>query len=396
MLKRFYVNNFRSLLNFEFRPTGLNLLVGENNAGKTNLCWAIYFMGLSSRLSLENAIKEATRGTWNITNSYVSANVIDFEVEADIPDDNTTLSFTYTLSIVMRFGPAGARQQLCVSEEYLKVTGGEFKQTPLIINREGKVQLLHEKRFLANLPESRVETQCPEDATMLSRLYDLETNRRANIFKRYLQSWCYFNLTPYALRIPEVSIDQPILNKDGGNLSKVLFMLHNENPRLERKIIENVRSLEPKLDLFTFNSPDSQHVYFFLEDSAGNKFSSQTLSDGTLRFLALTYLILSATPGVSSQGAPLLSIIEEPENGLYVGHLKPLLETIDPSGKCGQFVFTSHSPYFIDLFDKNLDGLHLLKRGKPSSTLTRPDPVKIQQLLGEMPLGEMHFRELLG
>jgi len=41
MLKRFYVSNFRSLANFEFRPTGLNLLIGPNNAGKTNLCAAM-------------------------------------------------------------------------------------------------------------------------------------------------------------------------------------------------------------------------------------------------------------------------------------------------------------------------------------------------------------------
>jgi AAA15 family ATPase/GTPase len=91
-----------------------------------------------------------------------------------------------------------------------------------------------------------------------------------------------------------------------------------------------------------------------------------------------------------------LTIIEEPENGLYVGHLKPLIERIDPSGENGQFIFTTHSPYFIDLFDDNLDGLHLMKPGRPSSVLVKPDPQKTSAMLEKMPLGEMHFREMLG
>jgi len=38
-------------------------------------------------------------------------------------------------------------------------------------------------------------------------------------------------------------------------------------------------------------------------------------------------------------------MIEEPENGVFVGHLKPLFEKIDPSGGHGQLLFTSHNPY---------------------------------------------------
>ena len=54
MLKRFRVNNFRSLLNVEFRPVGVNVLIGPNNAGKTNLCSALRFLGLTASQSLED------------------------------------------------------------------------------------------------------------------------------------------------------------------------------------------------------------------------------------------------------------------------------------------------------------------------------------------------------
>jgi predicted ATPase len=92
-----------------------------------------------------------------------------------------------------------------------------------------------------------------------------------------------------------------------------------------------------------------------------------------------------------------LSVIEEPETGIFVGHLKPLLESIDPSGREGQYIFTSHSPYFIDLFDAHLDGVLLLKRERTHTTLVQPDPDKVLPLIEEeFSLGELHFREMLG
>ncbi len=90
-----------------------------------------------------------------------------------------------------------------------------------------------------------------------------------------------------------------------------------------------------------------------------------------------------------------LVMIEEPEDGLYVGQLKPLFEKIEPSGAQGQYLFTSHSPYFIDLWEKNLQGVHLLRTGKPSSVLVQPDQNKLAKLLEQMPLGELYFREML-
>ena len=37
MLKRIYAHNYKSLLNFEFRPGAVNLLVGRNGSGKSSL-----------------------------------------------------------------------------------------------------------------------------------------------------------------------------------------------------------------------------------------------------------------------------------------------------------------------------------------------------------------------
>jgi len=133
----------------------------------------------------------------------------------------------------------------------------------------------------------------------------------------------------------------------------------------------------------------------FFEDKQGNRFGVQNVSDGTLRFLAISYLIISnRREKADPEPAPLV-IIEEPENGIYVGHMKTLFEKIDPSGKQGQFIFTSHNPYFIDLFDAIPEGIHLVKMLGTYSSVTKPDSTRIKEGLGKFSLGEMHFRGLL-
>ncbi len=396
MLKKFRANNFKSLLNFEFNPTGLNLIVGHNNAGKTNLCSALRFVGLSSLASLDDAALNACGETWGLTNVYVSSSQMDFEVHCELEYEGQPLHFEYRIVIEAKDQSATVKAPLRVLEESLKVTGGPFNQTLLLGNQHGQTRLLHEEGFVRGYQNSPyyVETLVENNATMLSQLYDLKNNQRANLFKRYLHSWLYYNLSPDCLRSPDALRGYLFLRNDGANLSRAMYGLHNEKPRLERKIIELLKLLEPKLDLFSYSSPDPEHVYIFLEDDIGHRFSARSMSDGTLRFLAMAYLIITISNTSPSSNPPFV-MIEEPENGLYVGFLKSLFERIDPSGKAGQFVFTSHNPYFIDLFDAHIEGIHVVKPGKPSSVLVRPDVSRISKLLSDMPLGEMHFRELL-
>lgn len=410
MLKRFRVNNFKSLLNVEFEPSGTNLLIGRNNAGKTNLCTALRLAGQSSKQPLDTAALIAIGERWNLTNFYVSGkNQIEFEIDAVINHENRPphdllvprherLAFTYVLKLKTTRSDAAA-ETLSVEEEVLRLStgGGPFVETVLLENRFGQARMLHEEGFARRWPDSPhyVQARAPTNATMLSQLYELENNPRAILFRKYLQSWSYYNFSSESLREPEVARDDGTLLSTGANLSRVLYELHNEKPRLERKLIEIVRKVEHKLDLLSYSSPDPEHVHVFFEDHAGNRVSARGTSDGTLRFLAIAYVVLMAQQVSDTQGFSPLLIIEEPENGLYVELLKPLINQISPEADAGQFIFTSHSPYFIDLFDSNLAGIHIFSPGDPSSKLSKPDVETVRRLLDEMALGEMHFRNLL-
>jgi len=394
MLKRFRVNNFRSLLNVEFRPVGVNVLIGPNNAGKTNLCSALRFLGLTASMSLEDAIRISVGETWNIQNVYGSDQDIEMEIECVLPFEGETVDFKYSLSLIAA-KPGTSALRLHVSTERLKATGAGFTETPLLENTGGDIEWSSEQEgVLTRVVVPRDTTHVPTKTTALCQPYP-GASRLVDLFKSYLRNWGYYAFSPYALRAPSVVRESPMLFSDGKNLTRTYFSLHNEKPRMERKLIEIIRTLEPRLDLLTYTSPDPDAVYLFMEDQKGNRFGTQSMSDGTLRFMAMAYLILSGEDSNGDSPAG-LTIIEEPENGLYVGHLKPLFERLVAPGRKGQFIFTTHSPYFIDLFDSCLEGVHLIKPGVPSSEIRKLDIEKTRKLLAEMSLGEMHFREMLG
>ncbi|MBI1789848.1 MAG: AAA family ATPase [Acidobacteria bacterium] len=394
MLHRFRVSNFKSLVNAEFRPAGINLVVGPNNAGKTNLCHALRFLALATRTPLDEAARLCTAEPWNLLNVYSGADSLELEANCTLTSEAEELNFGYTLRLSgpKTTGARGVSRPFAVCSELLRVTGVGLNDRVLLENTAGKVRLFHEQ---SHDPDPYLQTSAPNTATMLCRLYDLETNRLANLFKRYLGSWGYYNFDPLQLRSNLATPMDRALEANGANLCSVLYTLHNERPRVERTLVEAAKLVEPRLDLISFQAPDPDHVYMFFEDKAGHRFGVQNLSDGTLRFLAMCYLIVAHRQEGSSTPGPPVIVIEEPENGIFVGHLKSLFERIDPSGKQGQFVFTSHNPYFIDLFDGSLDGLVVVKQATTHSVVLPPDREKVQELLGKFSLGELHFRGLL-
>jgi len=392
MLRRLRIDNFKSLINVEFSPGPVNLLIGPNNSGKTNLCHALCFLSSSAQEPLDQAALRFAE-PWLITNTYLHKERITFECTADLADSGETLSFDYELVVraLPRLGLGPQDRQLNVEVETLKVSGGSFGAGALLLeNKAGEVRLLHEGRWAHGEAEPYVSTTAPTNGTMLHRLYDLQHNRAANQFKDYLVRWRYYDLNPSRLR--DVHTQTPAtLMPDGANFSLVLYQLKTARERDYRRLIEFVREVEPHLDALNFVPPASQDsIVMLMADQQNNLFTLRALSSGTLRFLALAYVLMFETD------EPRLILIEEPENGLYVGYLKKLLSLVtereDPKA---QVVFTSHAPYFIDLFDTHLDGVFVAHADETHSALRKPDRQRLEAVLDHFDLGEAHFRGLL-
>ncbi len=92
-------------------------------------------------------------------------------------------------------------------------------------------------------------------------------------------------------------------------------------------------------------------------------------------------LIAESVGGVSDVAGPNVSplvTIEEPENGIYPGQLRAFFDLFEEHAPSGQFIFTSHSPYFIDFFDGCRDSVTLLRRANERTEIVRVPPADDQ------------------
>ena len=429
MLKELSIHNFRSYLETTVNFHRRHLLIGANNSGKTNLCLALRFLADSARTDLSTAAA-VPGGVGALSNWGLKDDQIQLSCTCVLSTEQGDVKYIYALTVQPSVTPpTPGGTQLDVAEEKLSAEGGGFPQetvllhvtpprkprqlvvssasadrhTPRVILVRGRGRLLDEQGNVSSgSPSDQYsDVDLPENGTLLSAIYDRHRNKHALVFKSYLKHWCYFALSPERIRHgwrEEPAHDAFTLSRNGNNLAWMIYELKNAEETRYRRVIQRVNRLAPEVAAINFDVRSDQRPVPYIELGSGRKTSWDNLSDGTLRYLALAYLIewadwVSTAP---SANAPLI-IIEEPENGLYVQELGNLLEGIEDAAPKGQFLFTSHAPYFIDNFDVDLDAVTLLKREgiRTRAVSLGPRKAQVAKALAEMSLGEQFFRDLL-
>jgi len=90
-------------------------------------------------------------------------------------------------------------------------------------------------------------------------------------------------------------------------------------------------------------------------------------------------------------------MIEEPENGLYARNFGKLVERLKELSEHTQVIITTHNPFLLDYFDDKPESIFVLDMPdeETGTTITSPDPKAVNELLEQMSMGEMLFREVL-
>src|SRR5271166_3744063 len=108
MLTRIYIDNFRSFVNFEYRPETKQLLLGPNGSGKSTLLQAIRYLKLFVKGD-SNKFTQSTRTRWQDSPLQV------IEVDANLGGT----VYQYRVEI----GFAGVTKEQSVNLERLTVSG---------------------------------------------------------------------------------------------------------------------------------------------------------------------------------------------------------------------------------------------------------------------------------
>ena len=162
----------------------------------------------------------------------------------------------------------------------------------------------------------------------------------------------FYNLNPDKIRDPQSPDPADVLVRDGGNLTSILAQL----PLLVKKHIEEyLEDVIPGVHAVDVKELGTMATLEFRQKIVGDeypwRFSSNNMSDGTLRVLGILVALFQGDPDMQKR-VPLVGI-EEPEIALHPAAAGVLLDALRDAAHKTQVITTSHSPDLLD--DKHLD-----------------------------------------
>lgn len=126
------------------------------------------------------------------------------------------------------------------------------------------------------------------------------------------------------------------------------------------------------------------------ETGMSESIPASRLSDGTLRFIALLAILCHPNP-------PGLVCIEEPELALHPDAMPILADLLDRASERTQIIVTTHSPDLVDQFTSNPDAVVVCERGFDGDTeLNRLSEDDLREWLDEYRLAELWKKGVIG
>ena len=359
MLKHVHIQNVRSCRDVHLDNLGaMTVLVGRNGAGKTNILRAIQF-------AARNAVSQTTFEDPSLN------------LNAWAPPQNAQVALEFMLDgtffrYVQRFvnptrSKAQPRRQPAVAHETLESREGDILQGVAwrsILSREGEKVSAADKhgeviQIGANAPcLSAVKSLLPQDDPLLKTIQPVVG---------YLSSIHYYPLDELNLLSTQPGFGTQIIRhtdyaqwlqtKNPGSTSSVLMRLihmSQEMPedfeQLKELLGENGLGilLDIKVETFTFpgapgaRKPEDKSdliyfVQFFPNQSTGREIRTyDQISFGTRRLLRVLASML--------HDKSLLTLIEQPEDGIHPGLLHKLIPMLKTNADAGQVIMASHSP----------------------------------------------------
>lgn len=334
MLTRMYVNNFRSLAPFEWRPVGNQLVVGRNGSGKSTVFEVLRALRDSCirgvpfdarRASGEQPFSDRTRTQWLDLNERV--------FELDVQGEDGLYSFRLELD------SWGAPSRPRVVREEVACDG-----RPVFRFAKGEVHLYND-RF-----EDRVQYPFDWRLSALATIDERRDNRKLTWFKRWLGGVLCIRPDPFRMQgVAADEVRDP--EEDLSNFAEWYRHLRQEYD--DDQFVSDLRDALPGLVGLKLEDAGERRRELKLRFADGSKTNgSKTsyflseISDGQRVLLGL-YAVLhfALKPGRTL-------CFDEPDNFIALHEIRPWLErtlevTEGPAGKAQVFI-ASHHPELLN------------------------------------------------
>lgn len=424
MLTRLRVKGFKNLVDVDVRFGPFTCIAGPNGAGKSNLFDAITFLGDLASMPIMKAASRA-RGTNGrisdfhslfykdskgdflpmifIAEMIVPSKVID-DFDRTATPTATFLEYTLELRLSETHADASPAEPIYIEQEGLLAINSSEAAKHLGFNPEpGWIK----KHIFGPGPRRTafISTEMSGHPSQPAiRLFSDQTKRGGPPFlvparkspqtivsganssshptalaaRSELRSWRLLQLEPSALRRFDDFGDDPHITSTGEHLPGTLMRLNNH-----AEVSQRLSELLPDIVSIHVDADEKRQVKTLLLTMKNKEtYTASSLSDGTLRFLALAVLALDPEFGG-------LLCMEEPENGIHPSRIPQMLELVrslsesmesddeeekekdddkqeKPTSSIRQLIINTHSPLVVaELRDDELLFAETLKiKGK--------------------------------
>jgi predicted ATPase len=136
-------------------------------------------------------------------------------------------------------------------------------------------------------------------------------------------------------KLSHIENDRFYLYDDGMNIAALLYHIQQTKPIIYNRIIRNIQSIAPYFSDFYLVPNETGYIKLQWKDQYSNLlYGVNDLSDGTLRFIALSVLFLQPN-------LPDTIIIDEPELGLHPSAIAKLVGMIQSVADIGSKVIVA-------------------------------------------------------
>jgi predicted ATPase len=357
MLTELELFGFKSIDKIKLTLKTLNVLIGANGAGKSNLIEMFRLLKSVHNTDLQLYIGKA--GGANCLLHYGRKITEKMGGELCIKAENRLIKYRIDLT-------ATVGDTLIFAEESLLEVVNNPSPT-LKLGKGHKESLIHSSQY-HNDSLSQVVSKELENYQVFHFHDTSETARlRAN---------CDIE-------------NNHVLMSDGSNLAAILYKLREFKRPYYERIIKTIRLIAPFFKDFILK-PEINPNYIQLrwqDRNSDYEFGAHQLSDGTLRTIVLITLLLQPESDL-----PSLIVLDEPELGLHpyaINIIASLIQTV-----ATQVILATQSCTFLDYFQP--EDVIIVEQQQGISHFKRLDTQSLKEWLEEYSLSELWEKNVTG
>ena len=376
----------------------LNVLIGPNASGKSNLIEALSLLAAAPR-DLQTPIREgggvrewAWKGVRQLGTATICATL-------DYPTGRMPLR--YRLSFSESASRFDLRDEALENERpfadnpdpyfYYRYQDGRPALNVVTEAEASRFDQIFETepRFERSLRREDVEP----DQSILSQRRDPDSYPEltyvATRFERmrFYREWNLGRFTPPRIA-QKADLPNNALLEDASNLGLVLSDLLNR-PALKRLMVSRLRTFYSDVKDIVVNTTSGVVQVFFHEAGLHHSVPATRLSDGTLRYLCLLTVLCHPNP-------PPVVCLEEPELGLHPDIIPEVAKLLLEASSRTQLFVTTHSDILVNALSEAPEVVIVCEKLDGATQLHRLDAQDLEPWLERYRLGDLWIRGDLG